>query len=259
MPVAGSDGRFDLFAVGESIATSRFADGAATVQFQIKQALDNYLPGFAISKVDVIAHSMGGLLTNKLANENPRIAAAIHKVVTLDSPFNEYALADAIAEIRGREPIKKNDLPLVETLDPKSYSSLTGPVKIEVKLDWCAMAIRSAGWTPAFFIRGAIDDLRPGSAEIGALRAAGVTVPNHRVSVEMSAIGGGATAPVIGLWAALGLLCNLTPDASTVKTTIQLRLSKDAIKTVLGVRNRRSARRIRPPDSKACSAHTRAR
>jgi hypothetical protein len=237
VPVAGFDGRFDLFAVGESIATSRFADGAATVQFQIKQALDNYLPGFAISKVDVIAHSMGGLLTNKLANENPRIAAAIHKVVTLDSPFNGSALADAIAEIRGREPIKKNDLPLVDALDPKSYSSLTGPVKIEVKLDWCAMAIQSAGWTPAFFIRGAIDDLRPGSAEIGALRAAGVTVPNHRVSVEMSAIGGGATAPVIGLWAALGLLCNLTPDASTVEATIQLRLSKDAIKTVLGVRS----------------------
>lgn len=80
---------------------------------------------------------------------------------------------------------------------------------------------------------GAVDDLQTGSAEINALATAGVNAPNHRVIVDLNANGGGVSADIIAMWAALGLACNLTPDESTIEATKQVQISAKVVSLAL--------------------------
>src|SRR5207245_3859335 len=118
-------------------------------------------------------------------------------------------------------------------INPANFAALNDQQQEESKLDVCALAIQSIGLTPGLFIHGAVDDLRTGSDEIKALAQAGVKVPNHRVTVGMNGNGGGMSADIIGLWAALGVMCNLTPDESTIEATKQVQISAKAIAEML--------------------------
>jgi PKD repeat protein len=243
--VPGFDGRFDVFAVGKDFPSEPFATLAPMLRNDIKAALARYLPGFALGKIDVVGHSMGGLLISKLAHEEPRIAAAIRKLITLDSPFGGSALADKLAEIRSTNPIKEIDLEQeaqsgIDPLAPtKSVLGLPPGMKVKVKLDWCATIVRALGWTPAADLGGgALDDLRTGSAELTQLT--NVLVPSHRVALETNTLNLLSIAPshsIDGLWAGMGLLCGITPDASTVEWTQNLINAKQIISTLLDMKD----------------------
>ncbi|MGE5245125.1 MAG: PKD domain-containing protein [Betaproteobacteria bacterium] len=240
-PVAGFDGRFDVFAVGEPFPTASFAKLAPELRLDIKGALTDYLSDFAIGKIDVVAHSMGALLISKLAHEDPRIAAAIRKLITLDSPFAGSALAKKLVDIRETNPIKDIDLKqdAVDPLNPPDDFLTSSPpaVKVKVKVDWCATAVRAIGLTPAFYLKGALDDLQPGSSELTPLLDP--VVPNHRIALETNTLTTLSISPSLsinGMWAALGLLCGITPDASTVEWTQNLNNAKEIISTLVSMK-----------------------
>jgi pimeloyl-ACP methyl ester carboxylesterase len=76
---------------------------------EFRQSLQAYEPAdFAIGKVDVIGHSMGGVLTRKLVTDDPAIRSSIRKLIALNSPFKGSPVADKIVEVRdnGLAPYK---------------------------------------------------------------------------------------------------------------------------------------------------------
>lgn len=238
--VRGFDGRFDVFAVGAPAATDSFASLSTELRLDIKQALVDYLPGFAVGKIDVVGHSMGGLLVTKLANGDPKIAAAIRKVITLNSPFGGSSLADKLVELREASPIKEVDLGAIklDPLNPPSIDAvkaLSADQQVKVKLNWCALIVQAVGMTPAFYLRGAVDDLRTTSAEIAALGT--VPVPTHRIESDtntLTAFEIGPSLALDGLWAGLAVGCGLTPDPSTVEWSANVIHAVNAVKTIAG-------------------------
>ncbi len=243
--VPGFDGRFDVFAVGKDFPSESFATLAPMLRNDIKAALARYLPGFALGKIDVVGHSMGGLLVSKLAHEDPRIAASIRKLITLDSPFGGSALADKLAEIRRTNPISGVDLEqeAQSDIDPlaagEGVLGLPPGLKAKVEVDWCALIVRAVGWTPSADLGGgALDDLKTDSAELAQLTD--VVVPSHRIQLETNRLNLLSIAPshsINGLWAGMGLLCGITPDASTVEWTQNLINAKQIIETLLDMKD----------------------
>jgi PKD repeat protein len=242
VPVPGFDGRFDVFAVGRDHPTDPFAVLAPALRGDIKAALASYLPGFAVGKIDVVAHSMGGILASKIATEDPKIASAIRKLITLDSPFGGTALANKLVEIRETNPISSIDIEQeaedgIDPFDaPESMLGLPGGQKLKLEIDWCALVVRAIGLTPSFYLKGAVDDFKIDSAELAALRR--VVVPTHRVAFGTNRLNLLSIAPTLsinGLWAGMGLLCGITPDATTVEWTQNLINAKQIITTLLSM------------------------
>jgi PKD repeat protein len=241
-PVSGFDGRFDVFAVGTPFPSAPLSKLTPDLQLQIKLALTDYLSDFAIGKIDVVAHDMGGLLIAKLAKNNPQIAAAIRKLITLDTPFEGSALAKKLVEIRDTNPIKDIDLKedKVDPLDPPKDFLSSSPLKtkLDIKVDWCAAAVRGLGLTPGFYLHGALDDLVPGSSELAAL--GDPVVPTHRIALETTTSTLISIAPstsVNAFWIGLGLMCGITPDADTVEWTKNIQNAKEIIQTLLDMKD----------------------
>ena len=80
----------------------------------IETILDNVHEGdYACSKVDIVAHSMGGLLAKRLA---PDFAQdKVRKIITVGSPYRGSPLADHLWEALDRDPVRT--LFLEERLD----------------------------------------------------------------------------------------------------------------------------------------------
>jgi pimeloyl-ACP methyl ester carboxylesterase len=241
--VKGFDGRFDLFAVGSPFAGKKLAEEMDFLKTDIRLSLAGYLPGFAIGKVDVIGHSMGGVLIRRLTNDfvSAQLPVPFRKLIALDSPFRGSALAAKIREIRARSATKQT---LRDT--PQDYlkfisAAQAGEFGVDVKalfdVDKCAFAVQAIGTTPRFFTHGAVQDLEPGSVELQALAAAGIEIPSHHiVGITADPVLGVTSSPTIGaglleevtlLWVVLGQFCNLTPEAETIPATILVQSSVD--------------------------------
>jgi hypothetical protein len=112
-------------------------------------------------------------------------------------------------------------------------------LKAKVEIDWCALIVRAVGWTPSADLGGgALDDLKTDSAELAQLT--NVLVPSHRIELETNRLNLLSIAPshsINGLWAGMGLLCGITPDASTVEWTQNLVNAKQIIETLLDVKD----------------------
>ena len=103
----GYDGRFDLFVVGSRHASAGFAVGARQPARRHRiLAAGLTSPGYAIGKVDIIAHSMGGVLARKLTNEDPQVRHAVRKLILINSPQGGSPVADKIVEARDKLPVK---------------------------------------------------------------------------------------------------------------------------------------------------------
>jgi pimeloyl-ACP methyl ester carboxylesterase len=268
-PIEGFDGRFDVFASERTPFARSLASEAEELRRYIGKALDKYLPGYSIGKVDVIGHSMGALLVRKLDNQ---IAAnggksPFRKLIAIDSPFKGSALANVIAENRDKLPVK-TELEMkfkdpavpnqevaisVDPLDPtalidtaiesiKRYEQLPegllDQAKLKIKPQLCQIAIQSSGLSPQFSaFQGALDDLKEGSEEILALDQSGIRIPSHHVTGGARDTDLGVDTLVEGLWTLLGLgeFCNLTPDTSTIEKTQSIKTGIEAVKTAIPI------------------------
>ena len=245
----GFDGRFDVFKIGMPYASARFSEGAESIKAQIRGAIAEYLPQYAIGKIDIVGHSMGGVLARKLTNDDPTIQKAVRKIIAMNSPFGGSQLADKIVEQRDRLPIAASptDVASVLKLVGDNPARVLSPeAKPQALADLCALTIQGMDLTLRFNLTGAVDDLQTTSAEIERLRAGGVRVPSHHIvgttteqtelGIDFSPVGGAVfLSPTEAMWSALGLLCNWTPDASTTHTTTLLKVSKEALTAVIGI------------------------
>jgi pimeloyl-ACP methyl ester carboxylesterase len=246
----GFDGRFDVFAIGGPYATAPFAEGAAGIQAQMKSVLGSYLPSFAFGKVDIVGHSMGGVLARRLTNDDPLIRAAVRKIIALNSPFAGSELANKIVQFRDEIPINASETDVMSALSSiaRNPDRVLGPnVKPLALADICAAAIQGLDLTLRFNLTGAVDDLQTTSAEIQRLLAGGIRVPSHHIvggtTDEQTDLGIGFSpvgdalfmSPTEAMWNALGLMCNLTPDPETLETTVLLKTKKEALTTVIAI------------------------
>jgi pimeloyl-ACP methyl ester carboxylesterase len=254
----GFDGRFDLFNVGESAATSDFATGAQVLTEDIANSLRFYQPGFAIGRIDLVGHSMGGVLSRWITNGDPRIRDAVRKLVTINSPLRGSPLADKVVELRDaptrtlklmqQQPeqafydmFKQSVKRALDDMPPSAYEL----AKQLYKTNMCASVLQLMGHLPKFNLyNGAVDDLQTGLTQpdgspsaIAQLIAGGIQVPTHSVVTTMTTpdLAAKMTGEVGLLWIALGLLCNLTPDAQTVEATTLLQVGAEAVKTVVSL------------------------
>lgn len=230
---AGFDGRFDVFAVGTPNAHGTIADESKNVRAQMKLALMESLPGYAIGRVDVIGHSMGALIIRQLINdfvtsESPwggTIKLPFRKLIAMDTPFAGTPLADKIVEIRSRLPVRVNLgvptdlLDVVTSFADGATPQIAPEVKVAAKLESCALIVQSAGLTPGFFIRGAMDDLVAGSPAILRILNQGIVVPSHHIIGVTTPPDVGISLVMEALWLPLGYFCNLTPDETTGEAT----------------------------------------
>ena len=246
--VEGFDGRFDLFAVGNPGATGTFAEEAAAVRDQIGMSIRGYLRGFAIGKVDVVGHGVGGVLIRRLANtfsgnDADLSRVPFRKLVAIDAPLLGSRLASKINEINDQYLISKpqlnNPKDLLDVADILSSvtdtSEISPALKLEIKLETCAFMVQALGTTPRFFSGGAVIDLALGSAEILQLQAAGIRIPSHHLVGTTFVPELGIGLEVESLWGVLGEFCNLTPEANTAEATELFKTGVEIVKTLLPV------------------------
>lgn len=245
----GFDGRFDVFKVGMPFATARFSAGAEWIKGGIRSALAEYLPQYAVGKIDIVGHSMGGVLARRLTNDDPAIRRVVRKIIAMNSPFGGSQLADRIVEQRDSLPITAEAtdvMSLVKIVGNNPERVLSPDLKPLALADVCALAIQGMDLTLRFNLTGAVDDLQTTSAEIERLRAGGIWVPSHHIvgtttdqtdlGVDFSPVGGALLlSPTEAMWTTLGLLCNWTPDQNTVETTTLLKVSKEALTSVIAL------------------------
>jgi len=87
---------------------SSIQTAASQVKTDLTHALEQMrMQGIAASGVDVVAHSMGGLVAKQIAHDNPTL---VHKLITLDTPNFGSALADLIVTAR-TFPIVRGAIP----------------------------------------------------------------------------------------------------------------------------------------------------
>lgn len=155
LPLAG-DGRFLVRSADyKSSNAVRFAANGQVVRREIQDVLHVLRQQeYAATQVDVVGHSMGGLLSriwtaagDYRRNENFQ-QGDVHKLVTVDSPHSGSPLADLLANVR--------DIPFVGSWVKEQFAEKGMPID-----------------------QGAIDDLRKGSP---ALRSMGASpIPVHAV------------------------------------------------------------------------------
>ncbi len=163
-----------------------FSTNFLIVQKIVMRALrDSINDSFAATKVDIIGHSMGGLLARGAG-----IEAQIHKLITIDTPHNGSELASLLKEVRDRESY----------LNPEEKIVLYKLRKANCpnNRDTC--------------LNGAIDDLVPGSTALNALPQLGVP----RFTVVGLASDGmfGHDPDLVKLWKGLKTVFSKVPDNS---------------------------------------------
>jgi PKD repeat protein len=77
---------------------SSIQEGARQVRVYLNLALQQMrMQGIAASSVDVVAHSMGGLIAKQISHDAPGL---VHKLITLDTPHFGSALADYLVSMQ---------------------------------------------------------------------------------------------------------------------------------------------------------------
>ena len=206
-PREGFDGRFDLFTVGMDNAVGKLDAGVADLKFEIHQSLESYKKGWAIGKVDLVGHSMGGVLSKKMTNEDLLARGGVRKIIALNSPFTGSEVADFVIGERDKLlPVKLNDNP-VDLMAKPDVGDLW---KVEV----CNVVLRTSRlFTSKFNVfAGGLDDLRT-TTQIPL-----ITVPTHHITTTTTTNELSHSLEVKALWTLLGL-CKATPDTNTIATT----------------------------------------
>jgi pimeloyl-ACP methyl ester carboxylesterase len=244
----GFDGRFDLVAVGSTLARANLARLTDLLETDVALALRRWRPGFAIGRFDAVGFSTGAplwlRLVQKLVADGRAPPSPIRKLIPFSGAIDGTDLATKLVEVRDELQPLKLDLEWVDPLREGFRGGLTGTLQQKLKPDFCAITVKVLGLHEEFLLRGAVDDLRLGSPALPdptALFASFARPPglhfladantSNLFGVHTSSNEWGLTNPVVQMWALLGQLCNLTPDESTAETT---QLQKDVV-GILGV------------------------
>jgi pimeloyl-ACP methyl ester carboxylesterase len=230
----GGRGRFDLFNVGSKHPTERLTEEVKALRRHIALSLLWYLPGYAIGKIDLVAHSMGGMMSRKMTGEDAQIRDAVRKLIIINSPLRGTPLADKIIETRD---LLTNALSATPS-DPWSWFNTPPP---EVRDNFCYNAFQIIGNVPGFnLFNGAIEDLQTAlvdknnqPTEVQKLIDYGNQVPTHHIVTETTGVDLSYHKETRLLWWSLGLFCNWTPETNTVNTTQLLKFGPEAAKTIV--------------------------
>jgi len=90
--VAGDNGKYFVskadYSTGDYSNVGSLSDNYTVIEEVVSQTLDDFKSaGFASSKVDIIAHSLGGLVTREYCRRQPVTCAdSIRKLITIDTP-----------------------------------------------------------------------------------------------------------------------------------------------------------------------------
>ncbi len=245
--VSGYDGRFKLFAAGSN-GTVRPTDEEAKGNYaRFKEALRNPdFDGFAISKVDVVAFSMGGVISREMVRQfvdDLGLEAPFGRLVTIGTPHIGSPVAIYVTDTRDLAKQLELDFDPM-SIDTAWMKTQSAEVKNFIQMNWCAAFLQAtASGYPLGevlpFVRwyepsldttsGAVDDLRPDSQRMAILAAAGTQVPTHYIVGQMDTANLGATTLVSGLWSGLAVLCYWTPDQNTVERTKQVAYTPGAL------------------------------
>jgi pimeloyl-ACP methyl ester carboxylesterase len=88
----------DEIVIADWDGVSSIQDGASQVRVYLNKALQQMrMQGIAASSVDVVAHSMGGLIAKQISHDSPSL---VHKLITLDTPHFGSALADYLIKLK---------------------------------------------------------------------------------------------------------------------------------------------------------------
>ena len=242
------DAAFDLFNVGSVSTSGHVADEASVVQDQIKLSLsaNNYLQGYAVGKIDLIAHSMGGLISRRMIDGSTRIQAAVRKLIIMNSPLLGTPLADQIVATRDQDIVNLGKISSnpVDLWSPTPTDLTNTDVNGAIKVNMCYTVLNFVGLTPRFnLFNGAVDDLQTTKAASTYLSGT-YWVPTHHVVTSTTSLQNplsgfslqgdlGAFGEVNFLWGLLGSLCNWTPDSNTVDTTKLKQTESEIIKVIL--------------------------
>ena len=237
--VKGYDGRFMVFAAGSSPTVHSVSDEAKNNYFRFRGALQNPdLKDYAVAGVDVVANSMGGLITREIARQfvELRLPVPFHKLITIGTPHAGSPVADKVDEIAEASLLSLQFDPLAVSLeDPMSSAALD-----LVLANRCVVALQLVGriMPTLDLYSGAVDDLRTNSPAIQLLQAAGILIPSHYIIGQINnsnlaahILNDGSAKPsdIFLMWTALGMLCNWTPDPTTVESTFLQRASIPAM------------------------------
>jgi len=166
MPL-GRDARWSNNMMSANYGTTHaasYATNTPLVEFQLRDLIRSVRRGFrvpsgqtgiAVTQVDVVAHSMGGVLARRtweLRDDNYR-AGDIHKLITLDSPHFGSAAADTLESLR------------------TSFLNIDLP-----EYDFIAALMLGGGWD---ITGGAVEDLATTSQATRSLPA--TDIPSHAI------------------------------------------------------------------------------
>lgn len=193
-----------------SVETANYKDTNAdaitknfgVVQSNLKTARDNMIAdGFFLQKLNVIGHSMGGLLTKEYCrNNNADCKQKIGKFISIDTPHKGSYLANIVENIN----LTKPSLPLLQPLS--CYTMLS-------KLEKNGKKVWKDGTNKAE-LTGALIDLRINSTAIALLDL--YTPPFNWTAVAGITENGvnGYNEDISKLWIGLRFLCSKVPDTS---------------------------------------------
>lgn len=227
--VSGYDGRFKVFAMGSNGTVRPTYDEAKGNYSRFYLALRNPdFKGYAISNVDVIAFSMGGVISREIARqfvEELHLPVPFGRFITIGTPHIGSPLASEVVKVRDSDdPIVQQKFDIF-AISQAWWQKESVSLNDRIDVQWCTWALRDVTqfggpYMAVLDIRsGALDDLRPESQRMAILKDAGILMPSHMIAGEANTIALGKSTQVSGLWFGLGLLCNWTPDESTVERT----------------------------------------
>lgn len=159
--------------------------------------LDVFRDGFAISKINYIGHSMGGLLFKEYCINSGNCNNTINKYVSIDSPLKGSELANIIIDVNA----KPND---------KCYQMLLFMESVKKQI-WADNSNRTK-------VAGAIIDLAVGSMALEKQKDYMPTFP-WRAIVGRADAGSYGDIPYWFLWSGLKSKCGLVPDSSFPTST----------------------------------------
>ncbi len=243
-PVKGFDGRFDVFAVGTPSASESYEKLSSQLVSEFSYAIANYLPGFSIGKFDVVAHSLGGVLTRRITSrdsEFPGIKDSVRKLISNASPFNGSEIANELVAIRAKSILKRPEFQdLGKSIDfanphitVANKPSLSPDELAKAAIDFCSLAINALGFANAYNTsRGALDDLQTTSMES---QLTSFKVPTHTITGTTMGppIVEGTSLEVKAAWTALTSLCKLTADEDTKALAAWEKSRNEIIKALL--------------------------
>jgi pimeloyl-ACP methyl ester carboxylesterase len=192
----------------EETNAAGFATNAKRLPSFIDQALGEALAErLTVTKVDVVAHSMGGLITREYCLQKPDdCKRQIHKFITIDTPHTGTEIANEVIKV-GLDPAERS---CKETVISDGLHARNPPNRVD---------------------EGAVFDLAKDSQAIQRLALTPIIVPSHTIAGG-TPLGAASTFPVpltpdvifsiplffaydpdlAYLWTGLHIYCNRVPN-----------------------------------------------